>query len=121
MYAAGPVLPVYYADGSYGDPNDYNLGGGNNFNPQATLDFYNQRSQNYRFTGNAYAEVNFLKHFKIRTSFGGDIGQAEVRNYTPVYTATLAQRNSLKRIIGKPYRNPQLDMGKHFNLRKHLR
>ncbi|TFF38279.1 SusC/RagA family TonB-linked outer membrane protein [Mucilaginibacter psychrotolerans] len=95
LYAAGPVLPVYYADGSYGDPNDYNLGGGNNFNPQATLDFYNQRSQNYRFTGNAYAEVNFLKHFKIRTSFGGDIGQAEVRNYTPVYTATLAQRNNL--------------------------
>jgi TonB-linked SusC/RagA family outer membrane protein len=95
MYAAGPVLPVYYADGTYGDPNDYNLGGGNNFNPQATLDFYNQRSQNYRFTGNAYAELAFLKHFKIRTSFGGDIGQAESRNYTPVYTATLAQRNAL--------------------------
>ena len=95
MYAAGPVVPVFYADGTYGDPNDYNLGGGNNFNPQATLDFYNQSSQNYRFTGNGYAEVRVLKHFNFRTSFGGDIGQAEVRGYTPVYTATLAQRNAL--------------------------
>ncbi|RZK63447.1 MAG: SusC/RagA family TonB-linked outer membrane protein, partial [Pedobacter sp.] len=28
LYAAGPVVPVYYADGSYGDANDFGLGGG---------------------------------------------------------------------------------------------
>lgn len=48
LYAAGPVVPVYYADGSYGDANDFSLGGGNNFNPQVTIDIYNQRSKNYR-------------------------------------------------------------------------
>ncbi|MEO6149886.1 MAG: SusC/RagA family TonB-linked outer membrane protein, partial [Mucilaginibacter sp.] len=98
MYGAAPVVPVYYADGSYGDPSDFNLGGGNNYNPQVTLDFYDQKSQNYRFTGNAYAELKFLGHFTFKTSFGGDIGQGEVRNYNPVYKATLIQQNTISKL-----------------------
>lgn len=94
LFAAAPVVPVYYADGSYGDPSDYNLGDGNNFNPQATIDFYNQRSKNYRVTGSAYADLRFANHFTFHASIGGDFGQAEVRNYLPVYTATLKQRNT---------------------------
>ena len=39
MYAAAPIVPVYYADGKYGDPNDFSVGGSNLFNPQVTLDF----------------------------------------------------------------------------------
>ena len=95
LYTAGPVVPVKYADGTYGDPSDFNLGGGNNYNPQATLDFFNQVSKNYRFTGNAYAEIYLQKHLTFKTSFGGDFGQAEVRNYTPVYDATLVQQNTI--------------------------
>ncbi|MDP9048690.1 MAG: TonB-dependent receptor [Bacteroidota bacterium] len=94
LFAAAPVVPVRYADGTYGDPSDFNVGGGNNFNPEATLDFFNQVSKNYRFTGNAYAEIKFLKHLTFKTSFGGDFGQAELRNYTPVYKATLIQQNT---------------------------
>ena len=94
LYSAGPVLPVFYADGTYGDPTDFKLGGGNNFNPQATLDFFDQHSKNYRLTGNAFLELKFAKYFTARTSIGGEYGQAEVQNYTPVYTATLAQRST---------------------------
>ncbi|KQS42012.1 TonB-dependent receptor [Pedobacter sp. Leaf194] len=94
LYAAGPVVPVYYADGSYGDANDFSLGGGNNFNPQVTLDYFNQKSKNYRMTGNVYAELTFLKNFTFRTSAGGDFGQNEVRGYTPVYSATQGQRTT---------------------------
>ncbi|MFC4211413.1 SusC/RagA family TonB-linked outer membrane protein [Pedobacter lithocola] len=94
LYAAGPVVPVYYADGSYGDANDFSLGGGNNFNPQVTLDFYNQQSKNYRINGNVYAELTFLKNFTFRTSAGGDFGQNEVRGYTPLYAATQGQRTT---------------------------
>lgn len=94
LFAAAPVVPVYYADGSYGDPSDYNLGDGNNFNPQVTLDFYNQHSKNYRLTGNTYADLKFAKHFTFHTSVGGEFGQSEVRNYAPVYVATLKQRNT---------------------------
>ncbi|HVW97643.1 MAG TPA: TonB-dependent receptor [Mucilaginibacter sp.] len=94
LYGAAPVVPVYYADGSYGDPSDFNLGGGNNYNPQATLDFYNHNSKNYDFTGNAYAELKFLQHFTFKTTFGGEIGQAESTGYSPVYKATLAQQST---------------------------
>ena len=95
LYSALPITPVYYSDGTYGDPNDYKAGSSVLFNPQVTLDFFDQESKNYRITGNIFAEANFLKHFTFRTSFGGDFGQNEVRNYTPVYTATLAQRNTI--------------------------
>ena len=94
LFGAAPVVPVYYADGTYGDPSDFNLGNGNNYNPQATLDFFNQKSQNYRYTGELHAEVKFLKHLTFRTSFGGDYTDNSFRNYSPVYTATQAQRSS---------------------------
>ncbi len=78
-FVAPPVVPVRYDDGSYGDPSDYPVGAF--ANPQASLDFFNQQSQNYRFTGNVYAELKFLRNFTYRVSAGGEMGQAEVRNY----------------------------------------
>jgi len=94
LYAAGPVVPVYYADGTYGDANDFSLGGGNNFNPQATIDFFNQKSLNYRLNGNVYAELTIAKNFTFKTSLGGDFGQNEVRAYIPVYKATQGQQST---------------------------
>lgn len=91
LYAASPTLPVFYADGKYGDPADYGTGSGNNFNPEATLDFNNQRSVNHRLTGDVHAELSILKDLKFKTSFGGDLGQAESRGFTPIYYATAAQ------------------------------
>jgi len=98
LYAAGPVVPVYYADGTYGDANDFGLGGGNNFNPQATLDFFNQKTKNYRFNGNVYAELTFAKHFTFKTSIGGDFNQKEIIAYTPVYKATIGQQNDVSKL-----------------------
>ena len=94
LFGAAPTLPVRKADGSYGDPNDYGTGDGNNYNPQATIDFFNQRTKNKRFTYNAYGEVTFLKNFKFKSSFGGDISQNEVRGYSPQYFATLKQQSN---------------------------
>jgi hypothetical protein len=68
LYAAGPVVPVYYADGTYGDPTDYNLGDGNNFNPQVTIDYYNQNTKKTLLTGNAYAELSILKGLTFKTA-----------------------------------------------------
>jgi TonB-linked SusC/RagA family outer membrane protein len=98
LYTAAPIVPVYYADGTYGDPNDFRVGNSNNFNPQVTIDFYNQKSRNYRMTGSFYAEAQFLKNFKFRSSLGGDFAQQEIRNYTPLYTATLAQRTTVSKL-----------------------
>lgn len=92
LFAAPPIVPVRYKDGTYGDPNDFALGNSVT-NPQAVIDFYNQQSKNYRFTGNVHAELTFLKHFTLHTSEGGDYGEGEVRNYLPEYFATSNQNN----------------------------
>jgi len=94
LYGAAPTLPVFYKTGAYGDPADYHTGDGNNYNPEATIDFFNQHSKNKRFTGNVYGEWKIIKDLKFRTSFGGDLGLAELRAYTPVYFATQAQQST---------------------------
>jgi TonB-linked SusC/RagA family outer membrane protein len=91
LYSASPTLPVYYADGKYGDPTDYGTGSGNNFNPEVTLDYNNHRTVDHRFTGDVHAELKIIKGLKFRTSFGGDLGQLEARGFTPIYAATVAQ------------------------------
>ncbi|CAG4990116.1 TonB-dependent receptor P3 [Dyadobacter sp. CECT 9275] len=98
LYAAGPVVPVYYADGTYGDPTDYNLGDGNNFNPQTTIDFFNQNTKKTLLTANAFAELTILNGLTFRTSLGGRYGQDETRSYVPKYIATFKQRNTTSKL-----------------------
>jgi len=95
LYTAAPVVPVFNADGSYGDPSTFNLGNGSNVNPQATIDFNNNRTTKYRLTGNVFAELKFAKHFTFKTSAGGDFGQEENRSYTPEYFATTGQNANI--------------------------
>jgi TonB-linked SusC/RagA family outer membrane protein len=92
-YTAAPVVPVRYADGTYGDPADFPIGSATN-NPQIQLDFFDQTSNNYRGTGNVYGEVKLLKNLNFRSSFGGEFGEAEVLSYNPVYTS--AQGNTIQ-------------------------
>ncbi len=98
LYAASPVVPVFNADGSYGDPASFNLGNGSNVNPQATLDFFNQRTTKYNVTGNVFAELKFLKDFTFRTSAGGDFSQEEVLGYVPKYKATTGQQTTISKL-----------------------
>jgi TonB-linked SusC/RagA family outer membrane protein len=91
-FTAAPVVPVYYNDGAYGDPNDFPIGTATN-NPQAQLDFFNQRSNGYRITGNMFADIKFTNYLTFHTSFGGEFGQAEVLGYVPAYKATATQLN----------------------------
>jgi len=101
LFSASPVVPVFNPDGSYGDPNAFNLGNGSNVNPQATIDFANSITKNYKVTGNVYAELKFAKHFTFKTSAGGDFGQEENRNYTPKYFATTAQNSNISTLAIK--------------------
>jgi TonB-linked SusC/RagA family outer membrane protein len=70
------------------------VGGGANYNPQATIDFFNQRSTNHQFTGNIYGQYTIIPDLVFKTSIGGQVSQAEVRNYTPIYYATSGQQSS---------------------------
>jgi len=98
LYSAAPIVPVYYADGTWGDPNDFNVTSSANFNPQVTLNYFDQHSRNYRLTGSIYGELKLARRFTFRSSLGGDFGQNEVTRFNPIYTATLVQRNAITRL-----------------------
>lgn len=109
LFAASPVVPVYYQTGEYGDPADYSLGN-TVANPKATLDFYNQKTKNDRFTGNAYADLKFARHFTLHSSIGGEYGESQVRNYNgehlqPVAPAAQVNTFSLLTIRRDEVRN----------------
>ncbi|MEO5997489.1 MAG: TonB-dependent receptor [Chitinophagaceae bacterium] len=80
-YRQMPIIPVYDIKGNFGGM----FGGpdlGNSFSPVAVQNrTLNNRNNTWMMTGNAYAEVDFLKHFTIRTSFGGSVGNNYFINF----------------------------------------
>jgi len=73
LYQVMPIVPMYDIMGNYGG--NYagpDLGASN---PVAShiLATQNRRANNWNVVGNLFAEINFLKHFTARTSFGGTI------------------------------------------------
>ncbi len=105
LYSAAPNVPVYYADGTYGDPNDFQVGSSNQFNPQVTMDFYNDNTKTYKLNANAYLDLKITKSITFHSSIGGDFEQGENINYAPVYTATLAQRNTVSKLNARREEN----------------
>ncbi|HVW58829.1 MAG TPA: TonB-dependent receptor [Puia sp.] len=93
LYTAPSVIPVKFADGSYGDPGYYGLGQAVS-NPQVILDYNNAATKYYHLNANAYLEIKFLDHFTARGSISGLYDQNEFRNFTPVYKATATQSST---------------------------
>jgi TonB-linked SusC/RagA family outer membrane protein len=98
LYTAYPVLPVYYADGSYGDAGDFPLGDGAKYNPQVTIDYFHQDTKQDRITGNAFGELRIAKYFLFRSSIGGEYTDQAIHNYTPVYNVGPSMRNDVSRL-----------------------
>ncbi|TMI70988.1 MAG: TonB-dependent receptor [Bacteroidetes bacterium] len=69
-YRESAIIPVYDIMGNFAGTKSQGLG--NARNPYA--DIYRTKDNhgyNWDITGNVYAEVDFLRHFTARTSFGG--------------------------------------------------
>ncbi|MFC0515243.1 SusC/RagA family TonB-linked outer membrane protein [Mucilaginibacter angelicae] len=87
-YRQPPIIPVYDIKGNFAGTRSGSLG--NSSNPVAVMErTKNNRNNNWDITGNLFAEVDFLKHFTLRTSFGG-----AVDNYYYYYFTTTAYENS---------------------------
>jgi TonB-linked SusC/RagA family outer membrane protein len=69
-YREAPIIPVYDIVGNYAGTNSAGLGNAQNpvANQQRTA---NNKSNDWQVNGNVWGEVDFLKHFTARTSFGG--------------------------------------------------
>ena len=97
-YRAKPTLVPYYPDGSFAVV--YNVG-----NPLADLAYSNNYIKGVRGVGNIFAEVNFLKSFNFKTSFGIDAGYNAAESFTPAFTVynpdgTISQQqNLLSRLV----------------------
>jgi TonB-linked SusC/RagA family outer membrane protein len=83
-----PIIPVYDIMGNFAG--GYGGALGDAYNPVAMLKrTENDRGQDTRLFGNVFAEVNFLKDFTLRTTFGGESYAGSSRSFTfPQYENT---------------------------------
>ncbi|MEO7120194.1 MAG: TonB-dependent receptor [Ginsengibacter sp.] len=82
-YRESPIIPIYDIKGNYAGTGSQGLG--NSQNPVANqLRSRNNKSNDWAVSGNAFAEVDFLQHFTVRTSIGGAFDNYYYRyfNYT---------------------------------------
>lgn len=71
-YREQPIIPVYDIKGGYAGTRAAGLG--NSWNPYARADRTRDNKGNqWQIAGNVFAEVDFLRHFTARTSFGGTL------------------------------------------------
>lgn len=84
-FTTSPIAPIYDADGNYNatDDSDWYAYDGN---PYASMMLSsNNRTNAATFSGNAYAQLEPFKNFKIRTVLGVLYQTSEYRSYTPIY------------------------------------
>ncbi|WP_423347326.1 SusC/RagA family TonB-linked outer membrane protein [Larkinella sp. VNQ87] len=81
-YRAMPIIPVYDIKGNYGGT----FAGpelGSSSNPVAVQNnTANNKFNTWNIVGNVFAEVDFLKYFTARTSFGGFVDNQYYTNFT---------------------------------------
>ena len=67
-----PIIPVYDIKGNFAGTKSQDLGNAQNVfaNEYRTKD---NKNNTWNISGNVYAEVDFLKHFTARTTFGGNL------------------------------------------------
>ena len=82
-YREDPIIPVYDIAGNFAGTKSQDLG--NARNPYADVYRTKDNSNNsWNVNGNVFAEVDFLKHFTVRTSFGGTMNNNYCYNFNYV-------------------------------------
>jgi TonB-linked SusC/RagA family outer membrane protein len=92
IFMISPIQPVYDIsgikyNGAFTSPTTQNQ-----YNPVfLQKQQYADRNNNWAIQGNVFAEIDFLKHFTLHSSFGGSFNNNYVVNFTPVdYTSATA-------------------------------
>ncbi len=95
VYRAWPTITPFQSDGSYSEVPGVG-------NVLADIDNTNSFNSGLRSVNNIYAEVDFLKGFTFKTSFGADIEYGKSRSYTPIFFVSPQQQNATDD-LGKGY------------------
>ncbi|WP_315815908.1 TonB-dependent receptor [Paraflavitalea speifideaquila] len=88
-YRNAPTVPVKFDNGAYGFTDLITVG-----NPVAALEYTNNTSNQLRFVGNIYGELNPIKGLTIRSSFNIDKYNNNGKVFVPKYFVWSAQQNS---------------------------
>ncbi len=87
VYRAQPTIKPYQPDGSYSPVPGVG-------NVLADLQYTNSYNTGIRSVGNFYGEVDFLKGFTFRSSFGVDFSYGKSKSFTPIFFVSPQQQNS---------------------------
>lgn len=94
-YRMPPVFAERDSLGEFSDPTFFGTAIGN---PAASLYYNDNTSTGNRLVGNLFVDVNFLKNFTFRSSFGADLNYNQSVRYEPVYEVSVSQRNPNDRL-----------------------
>lgn len=100
VYRAWPTITPYQSDGSYSPVPGVG-------NVLADIENTNSFNNGLRSVNNIYTEVDFLKGFTFRTSYGVDLEYSKSESYTPVFYVNPQQQNATDD-LGKGY-NDRVD------------
>lgn len=90
-YRMPAIVPVYDIRGNFAGGGSQSLG--NSPNPVAIMErTRDNKGNNWQVMGNIFAEIDFAKHFTLRSSFGGNVDF--FNNYSFVFTAYENAENS---------------------------
>ncbi|OFX83648.1 MAG: hypothetical protein A2W99_15270 [Bacteroidetes bacterium GWF2_33_16] len=85
-YRAWPSSVPKNDDGSFAEV--YGAG-----NPLASIEYNNSEMKKYRAVGNFFGEINFLKHFVFKSSYGIDISNEKTKSFVPTFYVSPTQQN----------------------------
>ncbi len=88
---ARPTGRPFNEDGSFAEVE----GAGN---PLASIAYNNNDNTRTQIVGNVFTEVNFLKDFAFRSSYGVDVNFGQRVSFTPVFFVSPQQRNQESRL-----------------------
>jgi len=86
-YRAWPTVTPYTSTGAYSEVRGVG-------NPLADINYTNTINKGLRTVGNVYGEVNFLKDFTFKSTFGVDMNYTKVQNFTPQFFVSAQQQAS---------------------------
>ena len=88
-FGTSPLSPVYSDNGRYGSPyndtsdSDWLNSDGNPYGVMMTTN--NNKTQNMTLTANAFAEFEFIKNLKFRSTLGAKYDSNNYRSFSPLY------------------------------------
>jgi len=84
--------PTLSPRNSQGDFTNTNQNGGSS-NPAASIAYNNNHHYGYHTSGNAYVDIDFLKNFQFKSTFGLDLKRGERKIFTPEFFVSPLQNN----------------------------